>query len=60
LEGERADRREWLLASSTIASWAAADAGIAAEKASATPSYEALFAGLDAGLDAAVGEQADF
>jgi hypothetical protein len=60
LEGERADRREWLLASSTMASWAAADAGIAAEKASATPSYEALFAGLDAGLDAAVGEQVDF
>ena len=60
LDGERADRREWLFASSTKASWAAADAGIPPEKASALRSYEALFAGLDAGLDGAIGEQADF
>lgn len=60
LDGERADRREWLFASSTKASWAAADAGIPPEKASALRSYEALFAGLDAGLDTAIGEQAEF
>jgi len=60
LEGEREDRREWVFASSTMASWATADAELPAEKFSATASYEALFAGLDAGDDLAAGEQADF
>jgi hypothetical protein len=60
LGGEREDRREWVLASSTMASWAAADADLPPEKFSATKSYEALFAGLDAGRQVAAGEQADF
>ncbi|MFL5871972.1 MAG: hypothetical protein ACJ75T_00665 [Solirubrobacterales bacterium] len=60
LEGEKGDRREWVLASSTMASWAAADAELPTERFSATASYEALFAGLDAGDGLAASEQADF
>jgi hypothetical protein len=58
LEGERDERREWVLASSTMASWVAADAGLPPEKSSATKAYEALFAGLDAVDGIASGEQA--
>ena len=60
INGEKEDRREWVLASSTMASWAAADAELPPEKFSATRSYEALFSGLDAGHEPAAGEQADF
>lgn len=60
LDGEREDRREWVLASSTMASWAAADANLRPEKSSSTGSYEALFAGLDAAREVAAGEQVDF
>lgn len=57
LSGEREERREWLLASSAVASWAAADAEIANGYTSGS-CYEALFNGLDAGDDdVAIGEQ---
>lgn len=59
VEGAREDRREWVLASSTMATWAVADAELPPEKFSATASYEALFDGLDAGGDVAAGEQAN-
>lgn len=58
LDGERDERREWVLASSAMASWAAADAGLPPEKSSATKAYEALFAGLDAEDGIAAGERA--
>jgi hypothetical protein len=60
LEGEREERREWVLASSTMASWAAADAGLPPVKASATAAYESLFEGLDAIDGTAAGEQTEF
>jgi hypothetical protein len=58
LDGDRDERREWLLGSSTRASWAAGDAEMPDEH---TPSatYQAVFDGLDAGRRdaAAPGEQ---
>jgi hypothetical protein len=57
LDGEKEERREWVLASSAMASWAAADAGLSPEKSSATKAYEALFAGLDTVDGVATGEQ---
>lgn len=60
LDGDREDRREWLMGSSTKASWAAADAGISGEQMSALRCYESLFEGLDSGEDvAAPGEQVE-
>jgi hypothetical protein len=59
LDGEREDRREWLLASSTVASWTAADADVI-DKHTSVSRYQALFDGLDAGGDdAAIGEQSE-
>jgi hypothetical protein len=58
LGGEREERREWVLASSAMASWAAADAGLSPEKSSATAAFEALFKGLDAVDGIASGGQA--
>lgn len=60
LEGESEERREWVLASSTMASWAAADAGLPLAKASATAASESLFEGLDAIDGTAAGEQTGF
>lgn len=58
LDGDREDRREWLIASAKKASWIAEDAKVGDKRMSAVR-YEALFAGLDAGDDVAVGEQSD-
>jgi hypothetical protein len=58
LNGERLERREWLLAFATRASWKAGDAGMP-NKHTASGCYEALFEGLDAGRDAVPGEQAE-
>jgi hypothetical protein len=60
LEGEREERREWVLASSAMASWAAADAGLPPAKSSATRAYESLFEGLDAVDGIAASEQTGF
>ncbi len=60
LDGQRDERREWVLASSTMASWAFADAEISGTFTSLAPKYEALFDGLDGGGDlAAPGEQTE-
>jgi hypothetical protein len=60
LDGEREDRREWLLASSTKASWAADDAKVN-DKFTSARRYEALFEGLDFGTEqVAPGEQGEF
>jgi hypothetical protein len=58
LSGEREDRREWVLASSTMASWKAGDADMLRYH-TATPRYEAVFEGLDAGGGLAAGEQGE-
>ncbi len=58
LAGEPEDRREWVLASSQMASWKAGDAEIL-QHHTATPRYQAVFDGLDAGGEIAFGEQAD-
>lgn len=56
LNGERADRREWLLAAADAASWRAADAEIPG-KYTAASTYGAVFDGLDAGREVVLGEQ---
>lgn len=59
LTGQTEERREWLLAASTLASWKAADAELPGKHIAAAR-YEAVFDGLDAGTeDAAPGEQAE-
>lgn len=58
LTGDTAERREWLLGSSTLASWKAADAQMP-DKHIAAARYQAVFDGLDSGREAAPGEQLD-
>lgn len=58
LSGEPEERREWLLGASAVASWKAADAEMP-DKHIAAARYEAVFEGLDAGREAAPGEQAE-
>jgi hypothetical protein len=57
LAGEPAERREWLLGSCAVASWAAADAEMPDKRIQASR-YQAVFEGLDAGDQAVPGEQA--
>jgi hypothetical protein len=58
LNGERDERREWLTGSAVFASWKAADAGLPARHTSVRR-YQAVFEGLDAGREAAPGEQTE-
>jgi hypothetical protein len=58
LNGDRLDRREWLLAFATRASWKAGDAGMPS-KHTAANCYQAVFEGLDAGGEVAPGEQSE-
>lgn len=58
LAGDCGDRREWLLASADVASWAAADAGLPGAH-TASSKYQAVFEGLDSADEIVAYEQGE-